>query len=81
MTKEVIKIGPVELTESEAQKAYDADLYLCTSSAVYQIKHHENTGFYGKKIIVCKGIAARGRFHLLTASAVNSLIGQKCIVE
>lgn len=81
MQKEVIKVGPVELTEQEAQRIYDSELYVCTSSAVYRVEYHENTGFNGRKMIVFKGIARRGRFYLLTASAVNKLVGQKCIVE
>lgn len=79
---EIIKIGNVELYESEVQKLYEEKKYIVTYSGVYQIFYsNAQKQFYGQKIINQKGIAARGRFYTMTAEAINHVLGEKILIE
>ena len=75
--KEVVKIGTVELFEDEAEKLYSSGKYIMTSSAVYQIFHSKNAGYYGQRVHYKPHAryTRPGRFHTLTAKEINNVLG------
>lgn len=79
---EIIKIGNVELYETEVQKLYEEKKYIVTYSGVYQIFYsNSQKQFYGQKVINQKGIARRGRFYTMKADAINHVLGEKILIE
>lgn len=82
MSEEIIKIGNVELYESEVQKLYEEKKYIVTYSGVYQIFYsNAQKRFYGHKVLNQKGIAARGRFYTMNAESINHVLGEKILIE
>lgn len=82
MSERIVKIGNVELYESEVQKLYEEKKYIVSYSGVYQIFYsNAQKQFYGQKVIEQKGIAARGRFYTMKADAINNVIGEKILIE
>ena len=71
----IVKIGNIELTEAEATRLYEERRYLVTYSKIYEL-HWSNAQkrVYGSVIYRQPGLAKRGRFHAMTAEAVNHLI-------
>lgn len=71
----IIKIGNVELTESQISQLYTSNRYIVTYSKIYSIEYSmAQKKFYGRPIYTCKGMAKRGRFHALTASEINHML-------
>lgn len=82
MNERIVKIGNVELYESEVQKLYEEKKYIATYSGVYQILYsNAQKKFYGLKIIEEKGIARRGRFYVMTPKEINKVLGKKVLIE
>lgn len=79
----IIKIGSVELYESEVQKLYEAKKYLVCYKKIWQIHYSQNAGYYGQCVYTeTKGnLAKRGRFHTMSASEVNHLLGFNLLNE
>jgi len=72
----IVNIGNVELTESKVSKLYYDHKYIVTYSKIYTIEYsNAQKRFYGRAIYSHRGMAKRGRFHALTASEVNHLLG------
>lgn len=71
------RAGQVELSEIEAFRIYNNQLYICTSTAIYQAHFRPNQPqqIAFTKICTYKGIAARGRWLALSASRINELMG------
>lgn len=71
----IVKIGNVELTEEQAFRFYEERRYIVTYSKIYAL-HYSNAQkrVYGKEIYHHPGMAKRGRFHAMTAEAVNHLL-------
>lgn len=79
---EIIKIGGVELYESEVQKLYEQNKYIVTYGGVYQIFYSTaQKRFYGQKVINQNGIAAKGRFYTMDAKTINHILGEKFLNE
>ena len=77
----IIKIGTVELYESEANKMYEDGMYIVTYSKIYQLMKGGN-GYphvYGREIYHKPGMARRGRFHVFSAADVNDLVGHNLV--
>lgn len=82
MEEKVVKIGNVELHESEVQKLYEEKKYIVSYVGVYQIFYsNAQRQFYGQKVIDQRGIARKGRFHTMTAEAINNVLGKKILIE
>lgn len=78
----IIKIGGVELYESEVQKLYEQNKYIVTYGGVYQIFYSTaQKRFYGQKVINRNGIAAKGRFYTMDAKTINHILGEKVLNE
>ena len=78
----VVKIGNVEMYESEVAKAYHENKYVVSYVGVFQLDYSSvNKMYYGRKILDLRGIAKRGRFHLLDAETINHILGKKVLVE
>lgn len=76
----IIKIGRVELLESEALKMYNDKKYIITYSKIYQLFYSKNAGVYGSVIYQMPtkgtgGFTRRGRFFAMDAETVNHLLG------
>lgn len=72
---DVIKIGNVELTEEEAWRLYEKQLYIVTYSKIYQLHYSAaQQRVYGSQIYYQPGLAQRSRFHAMSAEAVNRLL-------
>lgn len=79
----IIKIGRIELTETEAQRIYESGRkYLVTSTRIYEVRYSVNAGYYGTQIYYdgktrfCKP----GRFYKFSASEVNNILGFTLLV-
>lgn len=82
----IVKIGRVELLESEALKMYQEQKYIVTYSAIFQLFYSVNAGIYGQKIYQkptkeSVGFTRRGRFYAMDAKAVNHLLGFNLVNE
>ena len=84
----IVKIGPVELTEKEAERLYGEHKYIVTYSKVFQLFHGGKSypHVYGQVIYEKPtkdgvGLARRGRFYALTGAAVNSVLGFSLVNE
>ena len=71
----IYKIYNVELTESECEKIMIEKKYIVTYSRVIQLHYNVNAGYYGTELYYHKGLAKKGRFHLLDSNDVNHLLG------
>lgn len=79
---DIIKIGSVELTVSDAEKYYEQNKYICTNKAIYKIFINTVSHQYcGKKVMDAKGFAGIGRFYALDAASVNHVMGKEVITE
>lgn len=78
--EKIIKIGNVELTESEAERIYNEGKYVCSYVGIFQI-HYSNAQktYYGSKVIDRKGYAGRGRFYIQSAEQVNYVLGKEIL--
>lgn len=82
MNEQIVKIGNVELYESEVEKLYKEKKYIVSYCGVYQIFYsNAQKQFYGQKVINQKGIAARGRFYTMTAETINHVLGEKVLIK
>lgn len=78
---EIVKIGTVELSRSEAEAIYNERKYICSYSGIFQINYSKaQNKYYGQKVISYKGYASRGRFYIQTASEVNSVLGKQILI-
>ena len=82
MEREVIKIGSVEMYKDEALKLYQEQKYIMTYSKIYQL-HYSNASqmVYGQEIYYQPRLALRGRYHTMTAKAVNHILGFNLLNE
>ena len=73
--EQIIRIGNVELTPTQASKLYLEEKYIVTFSKIYSIEYSQaQKRYYGRTIYSYPGMAKRGRFHAMTASEVNHLL-------
>lgn len=86
----IVKIGNVELTETEAEEMYFNHKYIVQYRKIYQLGWCSNYinsngtygGVYGYLIYTSeKPLTKRGRFFALTAAEVNNLLGFKILIE
>lgn len=76
------KAGNVKLTEKEAEKIYESNQYICTYTSIYQPHFSQAQGMiYFMEIAKYKGIAKRGKYHVLTATQINNIIGFNFLYE
>ena len=76
------KAGTVELTKEEAFGIYNAKKYVVNSTAIYQPHYSQaQDAVYFTKIASVKGLAPRGRFYMLTAAAINNIVGYAYLAE
>lgn len=74
--EKIIKIGSVELTESEAEKLHTDGKYIVTYSKIYQLFwSNAQKCVYGNVIYTQKGMTKRGRYFAMTGAAINDLLG------
>lgn len=77
MTSETIKVGPVELTAKDCERAVaDGKGYLVTYRTIYQLMHSVNAGWHGLKLYTERGsmpLTLRGRFVLASPEHAASL--------
>ena len=84
---EIIKIGPVELTNKEARAIYLSDAhYLVTYSKIYDVKYSQaQKRYYGTVVFQTskkgENYARRGRFYRYTAAEVNWLLGYYAVAN
>ena len=82
---EIVKIGNVELLESEAACYYQESKYIVTYSKIYQIKYSAAQARYYGSLIYTKstrggvGFAGRGRFYVMDAVEVNQIVGKDLV--
>lgn len=77
----VVKIGTVEMYESEAQEIYEAGKYILTYSKVYTVDYSTaQKRFYGR-VVLNQGGARRGRHYIMTAKELNRLFGKMIFIE
>lgn len=84
--EKIVKIGRVELLESDAQKMYEENKYIVTYSAIYQLFYSVNAGIYGHKIYQVPtkgkgGLTRRGRFYAMDGKTVNHVLGFNLVKE
>ena len=73
--EKIIKIGNVELYESEAMQYYQENKYIVTYSHIYQLFYSAaQKTVYGNSIYHCKGMTKRGRFYVFDGKEVNRLV-------
>lgn len=73
-------VAGVQLYESDCKNIHDSGKYIVNSRGVYSVCYcPEKKGFYGKRIAERSGLTRRGRFFILTAHEVSSLLG--CSVD
>lgn len=75
----MIKIGSIELTETEAEALYTTGKkYLVAYTRIYVIEYSRNAGYHGRVIYRSpnkgENFTRRGRFFAYTASQVNHLL-------
>ena len=75
----MIRVGNTELSNDEAKRIYADCLYVVNGSGVWQIAYSENAGFYGLKLVNRRGLTPKGRFYLMRAESVNTLLGKRVI--
>ena len=73
--EKIYKIFNVELTENDCEKIMIEKKYIVTYSRVIQLHYSVNAGYYGTELYYHKGLARKGRFHLLDCNDINRLIG------
>lgn len=76
----MIKIGSIELTETEAEALYTTGKkYLVAYTRIYVIEYSKNAGYHGREVyrLTNKGehFTKRGRFYAYNESSVNHLLG------
>ena len=82
MTKEIVKIGNVEMSREKLEQIDIDNYYICSYVGVFQIFFSAaQNRYYGRKIINKKGMAQRGRFYILSAKNINDILGQKILIE
>ena len=79
-SEKIIKIGSVELYQSDVEMIYNENKYVVNYSGVYQIFYSQaQRQYYGKCVYRCKGLTLRGRFFIKDGAAVNKLIGHELL--
>ena len=71
--EKIIKIGPVELYESEAERLFNEGRYIVTYSKIYQLVKRAGR-VCGHVIFTTKGMTRRGRYFALTERDVAALM-------
>ena len=78
--EKIVKIGNVELYESEAMRYYQENKYIVTYSHIYQLFYSAaQQKVYGNSIYYCKGMTRRGRFYIFDGAEVNRLVGANLV--
>lgn len=78
--KQIIRIGNVELYADEALKLYTEKQYIVTYSRIYQLHYSAaQKRVYGTEIYYQPKLCLRGRYHTMSAAAVNRLIGKELL--
>lgn len=76
MSEIYCKAGRVELTKEQAYKIYNDKKYIVTSYGIFQPFYSQaSKQVYFQKISIIKGLVKRGRFHTLTGSEINHILG------
>lgn len=77
---EIIKAGTTELTKENAMEIYKNKKFVCNYSGIYQpFTSADGSQIYFRKIIDCKGYAARGRFFIQDADTINHVLGENIL--
>ena len=71
---QIIKIGSVELFETEARRFFEEGRYLVTYSKIYKIIR-KGGRFCGKVVHTEKGMTRRGRFFAMDATTIYNIFG------
>lgn len=81
--EKIVKIGSVELYESDALRLYNERKYIVTYSRIYQLQGPTPAYPYvrGLEIYRHAGMTRRGRFHTMNAHDVNDLVGYPLVRE
>ena len=78
---DIVKIGNVEMYESEARELYENNKYILTYSKVYAVDYSiAQQKFYGR-IVFNQGGAKRGHHHIMSAKEINHLFGKTVLLE
>ena len=78
--EKIVRIGGVELYESEALKLYQEEKYIVTYSRIYQLFYSAaQKTVYGQEIYHQKGMTRRGRFYAMDGKSVNDLVGYSLV--
>lgn len=82
-TNEIVKIGKVELTRTQACAIADAGHFIVTARTIFQVCWSNAQGTaYGLPVYKSdRNMAQRGRFHIMDAKAANSIIGFNLLVQ
>lgn len=65
------KAGSIELNRISCEIMERENLYACGYSAIYQINFSQaQNRYYAQKIVNYKGLAKRGRFHVLSGKQI-----------
>lgn len=76
----MIKIGRVELTPEEAYRMYKHNMYIVTSSKIFQLFYDGvRQKVFGIPIYYSPGMSHRGRFYTMGAESVNNFLGFELI--
>ena len=71
---QIIKIGPVELFETEAERFFEEGRYIVTFSKIYKVTRR-NGKYHGKVMHTEKGMTRRGRFYAMDAETICNVFG------
>ena len=72
----IIKIGTVELTPTEAIELHKANKYIVTYSHIYKLIDRAGK-ICGKIIHTSKGMTRRGRFYAMDSETIYNVFGLK----
>lgn len=78
----IIKIGNVELTETEAQKFHHEQKYIVAFRRIFSVDYSVNGGYHGREIYYHRGdlpLTKRGRFCTKTATEINKMLGHELL--
>ena len=74
----MVKIGPVELTEQEAENLYKEEKFIVTYGKIYQVCYSPNAGYYGLCVYTKPtkgiGLVKRGRFIVTSRAHAENLM-------
>ena len=74
----MVKIGPVELSEHEAESLYKEEKFIVTYGKIYQVCYSPNAGYYGLCVYTKPtkgiGLVKRGRFIVTSRAHAENLM-------